>query len=66
MNPVDWYSNTKQYFSEVESEYKKITWPAQREAAAGAVGVVVVVTIITIVLGVVDLGLSRIMQWLLQ
>jgi preprotein translocase subunit SecE len=66
MNPADWYRDTRQYFVEVGSEYRKITWPPQKEAAAGAVGVVVVVLIVTMVLGIVDFGLSRIMQMVLQ
>jgi len=66
MNPADWIRDTRQYFVEVAGEYKKITWPPQKEAAAGAVGVVVVVSVVTVVLGVVDFGLSRIMQLVLQ
>ena len=62
MNPVEWVGGARQYMHEVSVEYKKITWPPQKEAVAGTIGVVVVVAIITVVLGVVDLGLSRIMQ----
>ena len=62
MNPVEWFSGARQYMHEVGVEYKKITWPPQKEAVAGTIGVVIVVAIITVVLGVVDLGLSRIMQ----
>ena len=61
-NPVEWFNDARQYVHEVGVEYRKITWPPQREAAVGTVGVVVVVAIITVVLGVVDFGLSRIMQ----
>jgi preprotein translocase subunit SecE len=66
MNPAHWYQDTRAYFSEVGGEYKKITWPPQKEAVAGTVGVVVVVAIITVVLGVVDFGLSRVMGLMLQ
>jgi preprotein translocase subunit SecE len=66
INPGDWIRDTRQYMEEVQAEYKKITWPPQKEAVVGAVGVVVVVAIVTTVLGVVDFGLSRIMQVMLK
>jgi preprotein translocase SecE subunit len=66
MNPADWYRDTRQYFVEVSGEYKKITWPPQKEAVAGAIGVVAVVSVVTAVLGVVDFGLSRVMQLVFQ
>ncbi len=66
MNPVGWIKDSRQYLSEVQAEYKKITWPPQQEALAGTIGVVGVVVVVTTVLGVVDFALSRIMQFVLQ
>jgi preprotein translocase subunit SecE len=66
MNPADWLSDTRQYLGEVQVEYKKITWPAQKEVTAGTIGVVVVCLIVATVLGFVDFGLSRLMQLVLQ
>jgi len=66
MNPATWVRDTKEYLTEVQSEYKKITWPPQQEAVAGTIGVVMVVFVVTLVLGVVDFGLSRITQLLIQ
>jgi preprotein translocase subunit SecE len=66
MNPVEWVSDARQYLAEVQVEYKKITWPAQKEATAGTIGVVVVCAIVATVLGFVDFGLSRLMQLVLQ
>jgi len=51
---------------EVGVEYRKISWPPQKEAAAGTVGVVVVVSVITVVLGVVDVGLAEVMRRVLE
>ena len=59
-----WIRGTRKYFTEVQAEYKKITWPPQKEAVVGAVGVVVFVAIVTTVLGFVDFGLSRLMSLL--
>ncbi len=66
INPAGWVRDTKEYLTEVQSEYKKITWPPQKEAVAGTIGVVVVVAVVTTVLGMVDFTLSRITQLLLQ
>jgi preprotein translocase subunit SecE len=65
LNPADWYHDAQQYMNEVGVEYRKITWPPQKEAVAGTVGVVVVVSIITVVLGIVDFGLTILMQMVL-
>ena len=65
IEPASWLRDSRKYFSEVQSEYKKITWPPQKEAVAGTIGVVVIVTIVTTALGVVDFILSRIMQLVL-
>jgi preprotein translocase subunit SecE len=66
MNPVTWVKDTREYLEEVQGEYKKITWPPQKEAVAGTVGVVAVVVVVTTVLGLVDFALSRITQLMLQ
>jgi len=66
VNPAQWVRDTREYLSEVQGEYKKITWPPQKEAVAGTVGVVAVVAIVTTVLGVVDFALSRVTQLVLQ
>ncbi len=66
MNPVDWFRDGQQYLREVGVEYRKISWPPQKEAIAGTIGVVVVVSIITVVLGVVDFGLAEVMRRVLE
>ena len=65
-SPVDWYRDARQYLVEVQGESKKITWPPQKEAVAGTLGVVIIVLIVSSVLGVIDFGLSRVMQLVLQ
>ncbi len=66
MNPLHWVQDTRQYFIEVQAEWKKVTWPPQAEAMAGTVSVVVVVAIVTTVLAIVDYGLSQLMRVVLQ
>jgi preprotein translocase SecE subunit len=66
MNPARWVKDTREYLAEVQTEYKKITWPPQKEAVAGTIGVVAVVAVVTTVLGLVDFALSRVTQLVLQ
>ena len=66
MNPLYWIRDAREYLAEVQVEWKKIHWPPQNEAMAGTVSVVVLVAIVTTVLGLVDYGLSMVMQVVLQ
>ncbi len=62
-NPAIWVSDARQFLMEVRIEYRKVTWPTQKEAMAGTIGVLVVVTIITAALSVVDLVLGQVIQF---
>jgi len=64
-NPAVWISESRQFLLEVRSEYRKVTWPNQKEAVAGTIGVVVVVAVITGVLSLIDLVLGQLIQWIL-
>ena len=57
-----WIGRSRDYVSEVQAEFQKITWPPQAEMINGTVAVVVIVSLIATFLGVVDFGLSRVMQ----
>ena len=61
-----WVESGRQYLSDVRTEFRKITWPSQREYVGGTVGVVVIVAILTLVLGLIDMGLSQIMELILR
>jgi len=61
MTPGSWLRDARQYLVEVQGETKKITWPAQKEAVAGAVGVVVISGVFVIYLGLVDVGLWQLL-----
>jgi len=50
------------FFREVRSELKKVTWPTRKQAAGFTVVVIVLVFIISAFLGVVDFGLSKLVQ----
>ena len=64
-NPVVWIGQSKLFLMEVRTEFRKVTWPTQKEAMAGTIGVLVIVAVITAVLSVIDLVLGRGIQWIL-
>jgi preprotein translocase subunit SecE len=61
-NPVDLYNDAKRFTLDVRSEFRKVTWPSQKEAMGGTIGVIVVVAIITTVLSFVDMVLGYAIQ----
>jgi preprotein translocase subunit SecE len=59
------HHRTRNFFEEVRAETKKVTWPTRGELY-GATAVVISVTImLSITLGIVDLIIGYIMQFLL-
>ena len=64
-NPAVWFAQSRQFLMEVRSEFRKVTWPSQKEAVAGTVGVLVIVAVITAALSAMDLVLGQLMQWIL-
>ena len=64
-NSKNLIARTRQYVGEVQGEFNKITWPPQAETLNGTVSVLIIVSIIATFLGVVDFGLSRVMQMVL-
>ena len=64
-NPVVWVTQSRQFLMEVRTEFRKVTWPSQKEAVAGTIGVLVIVAVITAVLSTIDLVLGQLMQWIL-
>ena len=54
-----------QFLREVKVELKKVTWPSRKQTMGSTVVVLVLVIIISLFLGVVDFGLSSLIQWVL-
>ena len=69
MNPAEkikgWAESTKQFYSDVRSEMKKVSWPARQEVVGTTIVVVVAVFFFGLYLGLVDLLLDRGLQWVL-
>jgi len=64
-NPKSWLGRSQHYLTEVKGEFNKITWPPQAETMSGTVSVIVIVGVVATFLGIVDFGLSRLMQQVL-
>ena len=64
-NPAEWIGESRQFLLEVRGEFRKVTWPSQKEAVAGTIGVIVVVAIITSALSLVDVVLGQAVKWVL-
>lgn len=56
------WQTTKQFFREVRVELKKVTWPSRKETIASTSVVLVTVIMVAFFLGMVDLGLSRLVR----
>ena len=58
----DYWQQTKQFFREVRVEMKKVTWPSRKETIASTSVVLITVILVAFFLGIVDLGLSRLVR----
>jgi len=54
-----------QFLKEVQIELKKVVWPTRKDTIASTTVVLILVIIIAIYLGLVDLGLSRVIRAIL-
>ena len=52
----------KEYFKEVYLETKRVTFPSRKETMKGTYVVLITVIIAAVFLGMVDMGLARIIQ----
>jgi preprotein translocase SecE subunit len=55
-----------QFFREVKIEVKKISWPQRNETIASTSIVIIIVLIIGMFLGMVDVGLARLVKIILS
>jgi len=61
-NPASWYREGRQFLLEVRTEFRKVTWPTQKETIAGTGGVLIIVAVITAALGLVDFVLGQVIR----
>ena len=56
----------KDYFREVYHEGKRVTWPSRKDAIKGTYVVLITVVVAAVFLGLVDIGLAKIIQALIR
>jgi preprotein translocase subunit SecE len=70
MNPAEsiknWTHDAKQFYADVRSEMKKVSWPNRQEVFGTTIVVIVAVFFFGIYLGVVDQILGVGLNWLLR
>lgn len=58
----EFWKAANQFFREVRVELKKVTWPSRKETIASTSVVLITVILVGFFLGIVDLGLSRLIK----
>jgi len=58
----EFWKAAKEFFREVRVELKKVTWPSRKETIASTSVVLITVILVGFFLGIVDLGLSRLIK----
>ena len=60
------FERMRLFLSEVRNELKRVTWPSQKEVYATTVVVILVSLFFGIYLWLLDLGLGRLLAWILS
>ena len=60
--PTGLLDRSRAWVADVRAEFDKITWPPQTEMINGTIVVLVIVAVMATFLGIVDFGLSQLMQ----
>jgi preprotein translocase subunit SecE len=55
-----------EFFREVLLEFKRVTWPSRQELTNSTVVVIVVTVVIAFFLGMVDIGLTKVVERVLR
>jgi preprotein translocase subunit SecE len=62
MDVKEVFDKVETYFKEVYLETKRVTFPSRKETMKGTYVVVITVVVAALFLGLVDIGLARIVQ----
>jgi len=62
--PVGWWNNSRNFFTEVRNEMRRVTWPSRKEVYATTFVVLLTALFFGVYLYGIDLAFSRGLQWL--
>ena len=60
------FEKIKQFFNEVKIEMKKVVYPSKDELMGSTWVVIITVFIVSVYLGIIDLGLSKLVKLVLR
>jgi preprotein translocase subunit SecE len=63
---MDYINRLKVFLNEVKIEMKKVSWPTRKETMYTTSAVIISVFLISFFLGLVDLGLSKLIERLIK
>ena len=63
---MDYINRLKVFLNEVKIEMKKVSWPTRKETIYTTSAVIISVFLISFFLGLVDLGLSKLIERLIK
>lgn len=63
---MEYINRIKNFLNEVNIEIKKISWPTRKETVATTSAVIISVFLIAFFLGLVDFGLSKLVEKLIK
>jgi preprotein translocase subunit SecE len=63
---ADRFGQAREFFEQARVELKKVTWPTRKETLTTGGAVLVLVVIMSLFLGLVDFGLARIIDAILN
>ena len=64
MQVFNWISKARAFVRDVRSEIKKVTWPSKKDTLGSTSIVLILVILVAIYLGIVDLGLAKIIGYI--
>ncbi|SIO13477.1 preprotein translocase subunit SecE [Halodesulfovibrio marinisediminis] len=56
----------KEFFEESQVEIKKVVWPSRKETVTTSIAVLALVVVMSLFLGFVDLGLTKLVEYILS
>jgi preprotein translocase subunit SecE len=63
---MEYVDKAREYFKEVVAELKRVTWPTKKDTIAATWVVIITVIILSVFLGIVDLGLSQSIKFIIK
>lgn len=59
------FRKIRQFLQDVQNEFRKVNWPTREATIKSTSVVIAVTTVVAVFLGVIDLGLTQVMQLLI-